>query len=101
MEDLNAVRSAVDAWMTKKRSGPKPNQDMPDIVDLLLATGCRIGEVLALRWTDIDLTATPPTVVDQRDDQDRDRKGHLPEAQAEVRRFANARSRCRRSLSTC
>ena len=45
VEDLNAVRSAVDAWMTKKRPGPKPNQDMPDIVDLLLATGCRIGEV--------------------------------------------------------
>ncbi|ANH36500.1 site-specific tyrosine recombinase XerC [Nocardioides dokdonensis FR1436] len=62
VEDLNAVRSAVDAWMTKKRPGPKPNQDMPDIVDLLLATGCRIGEVLAIRWTDIDLSATPPTV---------------------------------------
>lgn len=60
--DLNAVRSAVDAWMTKKRPGPKPNTDMPDIVDLLLATGCRIGEVLALRWSDIDLTETPPTI---------------------------------------
>jgi integrase len=62
VEDLNAVRSAVDAWMTNKRPGPKPNKDMPDIVDLLLATGCRIGEVLAIRWTDIDLTATPPIV---------------------------------------
>ena len=62
VEDLNAVRSAVDSWMTKKRPGPKPNKDMPDIIDLLLATGCRIGEVLAIRWTDIDLSATPPTV---------------------------------------
>jgi integrase len=62
VEDLNAVRSAVDAWMTKKRPGPKPNQDMPDIVDLLLATGCRIGEVLAIRWTDVDLSGAPPTV---------------------------------------
>lgn len=62
VEDLGAVRSAVDAWMTRKRPGPKPNQDMPDIVDLLLATGCRIGEVLAIRWIDIDLSATPPTV---------------------------------------
>ena len=34
VEDLNAVRSAVDSWMTKKRPGPKPNQDMPDIIDL-------------------------------------------------------------------
>jgi integrase len=62
VEDLNALRSAVDAWMTKKRPGPKPTQDLPDIVDLLLATGCRIGEVLALRWTDVDLSAAPPTV---------------------------------------
>ncbi|MCW2737808.1 MAG: site-specific tyrosine recombinase XerC, partial [Nocardioides sp.] len=61
LADLNAVRSAVDAWMTQKRPGPKPSMDMPDIIDLLLATGCRIGEVLALRWTDIDLSATPPT----------------------------------------
>ncbi|MDP3951236.1 site-specific integrase [Microbacterium sp.] len=62
VEDLMALRSAVDAWMAKKRPGPKPNQDMPDIVDLLLATGCRIGEVLAIRWTDIDLGGAPPTV---------------------------------------
>jgi integrase len=61
LEDLDAVRGAVDAWMTKKRPGPKPSMDMPDIIDLLLATGCRIGEVLALRWSDIDLAATPPT----------------------------------------
>lgn len=62
MEDLNAVRSAVDDWMREARPGPKPNKDMPDIVDLLLATGCRIGEVLAIRWSDIDFAATPPTV---------------------------------------
>jgi len=62
VEDLNAVRSAVDAWMMKKRPGPRPNKDMPDIVDLLLATGCRIGEVLAIRWSDIDFAASPPTV---------------------------------------
>lgn len=61
-EDLIAVRSAVDAWMNKKRTGPKPKTDMPDIIDLLLATGCRIGEVLALRWSDIDLTVTPAVV---------------------------------------
>lgn len=60
--DVQAVRSAVDAWMSQKRPGPKPTPDMPDIIDLLLATGCRIGEVLALRWSDLDLDATPPTL---------------------------------------
>jgi len=61
LDDLIALRSAVDTWMTKKRPGPNPSSDMPDIIDLLLATGCRIGEVLALRWADIELSATPPT----------------------------------------
>lgn len=31
--------------------------DVAAVVDLLLATGCRIGEALALRWEDVDLTA--------------------------------------------
>lgn len=35
---------------------------MPDATDLLIATGIRIGELLALRWVDIDLEATPPTL---------------------------------------
>lgn len=61
LQDLQTVRSAVESWMNKKRPGPKPTTDMPDIIDLLLGTGCRIGEVLALRWKDIDLSATPKT----------------------------------------
>ncbi len=30
---------------------------MADIIDVMLGTGARIGEVLALRWRDIDLEA--------------------------------------------
>jgi integrase len=30
-------------------------RDLPDLVDIMLATGCRIGEALALRWSDVDL----------------------------------------------
>lgn len=30
---------------------------MADIIELMLATGARIGEVLALRWRDVDLGA--------------------------------------------
>jgi integrase len=33
---------------------------MADIIDLMLATGCRIGEVLALRWSDLDLDGDLP-----------------------------------------
>jgi integrase len=52
--EIEAVRAAVSAWLNKNRSGPRSSADMADIVELMLATGARIGEVLALRWRDID-----------------------------------------------
>ncbi len=30
-------------------------RDLPDLISFLAATGCRIGEALALRWNDVDL----------------------------------------------
>jgi integrase len=53
--DLEMVRAAFGTWMGKDRPGPKSSGDMADIIDLMLATGARIGEVLALRWSDVDL----------------------------------------------
>lgn len=35
---------------------------MADIIDLMLATGARIGEVLAVRWVDVALDAARPTL---------------------------------------
>jgi integrase len=60
LEDLVTVREAVRAWMTQQRPGPRASGDMADVVDLMLATGARIGEILALRWVDIDLQAARP-----------------------------------------
>lgn len=57
MGELDKVRTAVRAWIAADRPGPKSSADMADIIDLMLATGARIGEVLALRWSDIDLDA--------------------------------------------
>src|SRR4029450_704065 len=37
-------------------------RDIPDLVSMLMATGLRIGEALALRWADLDLTAGTLTV---------------------------------------
>jgi integrase len=62
VEDLATVRAAVRAWMAKDRPGPKPTSDMADIIELMLATGARIGEVLALRWSDIALDAPRPNL---------------------------------------
>jgi len=40
-------------------SGPRPGVDMIDFIDLCLATGARIGELLALRWEDLNLEHEP------------------------------------------
>jgi len=59
VQDLDAVRAAIREWANaEKRNGPK-SVDLPDIVEMLVATGMRIGELLALRWSDIELTAPP------------------------------------------
>lgn len=55
--ELESVRTAVQVWLNKERSGPKSSRDIADIIEVMLATGARIGEVLALRWADIDLGA--------------------------------------------
>ncbi|MDI5937667.1 MULTISPECIES: site-specific integrase [unclassified Micromonospora] len=64
MEQLDDVRSAIRQWQqpTPGKSGPRPTSDLADIVDLLLATGARIGEILALRWEDLDLAVEHPVL---------------------------------------
>lgn len=54
--ELKTVRVAVRAWLSKERSGPRSSGDIADIIEMMVATGARIGEVLALRWADIDLS---------------------------------------------
>ncbi len=61
-EDLNTVREALRAWTATQRPGPKASGDMADLVDLMLATGARIGEILALRWVDVTLDADRPNL---------------------------------------
>lgn len=55
-DELKAMRADLASDTTAKR------QDLPDLVDVLLATGARIGEVLALRWEDVDLEANTVTI---------------------------------------
>lgn len=66
LDELRAYREHVRLWeqqpSTKSGKGGRPRaKGLLDLVDLQLATGSRIGELLALRWCDIDLEATPPT----------------------------------------
>ena len=62
MEQIQDVRSLVAESTSSKRPGPRPTTDLMDAVDLILGTGCRIGEIGALIYSEIDLAATRPTL---------------------------------------
>jgi integrase len=63
-EEFAAVRAAVAAYIHSRdgKGGPRPGRLLPAFIEVLAATGARPGEVLALRWEDVDLLADPPTV---------------------------------------
>ncbi|WP_052426000.1 site-specific integrase [Cellulomonas carbonis] len=56
VDEVHRLRRAVASDAAAVRA------DLPDLVDLMLATGCRINEALALRWTEVDLKNDEPTV---------------------------------------
>ena len=61
-DEIAKVRQALHLWRTTKAVGPKRSRACSDLLDLLLATACRIGEACALRWQDIDLHGGTLTV---------------------------------------
>lgn len=60
--EFERVRQAVKVFTERKGPGPRRGQMLPAFVELLAATGARPGEVLAIRWEDVDLLGSPPTV---------------------------------------
>ena len=59
--EVNACRAAIAHWETGlSSSGPKPDGQLGQIIEILLGTSARIGEALAFRRMDIDMTATEP-----------------------------------------
>lgn len=61
-DDVAAVRARIAEWQGASKFGPKRMPDLGHIVDVMLGTGLRIGDVLNLRWVDVDLEGDPPTV---------------------------------------
>ena len=66
LDEVAVLRAATQAWQEgrpirptdepqKPRRGRMPSPDTLDIIDVLLATGARIGEVLALTWPAVEL----------------------------------------------
>lgn len=62
--ELEQVRQAVRIYAAPiaGRSGPRRGVMLAAYVELLAATGARPGEVLAIRWADVDLLGDPATV---------------------------------------
>ena len=57
------IRGLIEKWETKDRPGPKASRDLRDMILLLMSTGARVGEALALRWQDINLLSERPYLV--------------------------------------
>lgn len=62
--EVVALREGIRQWQEagQDRPGPPRAPDLLDVLDVFLGTGARIGEVLALRWADVDLEAEQPTL---------------------------------------
>lgn len=61
--EVDAVRAVVRYWETGiNKTGPKPDGQLGQIVEVMLGTSARIGEVLATRRSDLDITSAPPTL---------------------------------------
>lgn len=60
---VEAIRHAVGSWRRGEGlSGPKPDGQLEAIIEVMLGTSARIGEVLAIRKCDVDVTCMPATV---------------------------------------
>lgn len=61
--EIELIREAVHEWEERKIvAGPKPDGQLGQIIEVLLGTSVRIGEVLAIRIRDLNLRGTIPTV---------------------------------------
>lgn len=55
LDEIHLLRELLAAHDRRESSRGLVIRDLGDIGDILIATGARIGEVLALRWRDVDL----------------------------------------------
>lgn len=61
--ELARLREALAMWRTGENvHGPKPDGQLADVIETILGTSARIGEALAIRKCDVDMTVSPPEV---------------------------------------
>lgn len=62
-EQLALIRTAAREWRSEPGVlGPRPDGQVRDVIEVMLGTATRIGEVLAIRKCDVDVTSAVPTV---------------------------------------
>lgn len=61
-DEFQQIRQAVAGYVAKPVRGPARGRFLPAFVEVAMATGARPGEVIGIRWEDVDLLADPPTV---------------------------------------
>jgi len=92
-EELKSIRSAIRNWENRPiLAGPRPDGQLGEIVEVMLGTSARIGEVLAIRLADLDLDAPVPIVrisdtIVSRKGEPTHRQDH-PKTASSVRRVA-------------
>lgn len=63
LEQVEAIRAAVREWRRGPGvPGPPPDGQLEQIIEVMLGTSARIGEVLAIRKCDVDVTVSPARV---------------------------------------
>ena len=62
--EVNQIRAAIADWEAGVgyTSGPRPDGQLGSIVEVMLGTSARIGEVLAIRRLDVDVTSAVPSI---------------------------------------
>jgi integrase len=62
--EVNVIRAAIAQWESAvdHTSGPKPDGQLGAIIEVMLGTSARIGEVLAIRRRDVDITSPVPSI---------------------------------------
>ncbi|WHE37667.1 tyrosine-type recombinase/integrase [Microbacterium sp. BDGP8] len=91
--EVQDIRAAIKAWESRRiLAGPRPDRQLGQIVEVMLGTSARIGEVLAIRLQDLDMDGPIPTAriagtIISRKGEPTHRQDH-PKTDRSVRRVA-------------
>lgn len=62
ISEVQEIRATIKAWESRQvLTGPRPDRQLGQIVEVMLGTSARIGEVLTIRLQELDLDDPIPT----------------------------------------